>query len=442
LAKDKILMLPTYPRVAPPLGACVCQKKYIPLTYCKRYVMRKLRHVFLLQSMSRPPKHSVVSAQIASEIIAGKYRQAGRLPSEASFVKRFGVSRPTIGRALKDLQDKGLIEPRRGPGTYVRSETESRSAAQPNPELGLIVPKMVHTEIFEHLCGDLASLARMNDCAFLWGASVSSFSESNGTLEEAEALCARYVERKIGGVFFVPFEHQADCEDANLRITDRLKQAGIPVVLLDHDIGPFPSRSGYDVVGIDNFAGGYLLADHLIKLGARRLAYVMRPLTASTVDARIAGARMAILAHGLAIPNPFVFVGEPTDIKFVRSFGQSQQFDALLCASDHIAAQVSQNFSRLGIRVPQDMRLAGFDNVRFASLLTIPLTTVEQPCHEIAVTAFNALRERIKNPALPARTLVLTPRLIVRETCGANLRQPEEQLSHDNPQSTNVPNPV
>ncbi|HEY3863023.1 MAG TPA: substrate-binding domain-containing protein, partial [Verrucomicrobiae bacterium] len=115
------------------------------------------------------------------------------------------------------------------------------------------------------------------------------------------------------------------------------------------------------MVGIDNFAGGYLLADHLIKLGARRLAYVMRPLTASTVDARIAGARMAILAHGLAIPNPFVFVGEPTDIKFVRSFGQSQQFDALLCASDHIAAQVSQNFSRLGIRVPQDMRLAGFD---------------------------------------------------------------------------------
>ncbi|HEY3863026.1 MAG TPA: substrate-binding domain-containing protein, partial [Verrucomicrobiae bacterium] len=98
------------------------------------------------------------------------------------------------------------------------------------------------------------------------------------------------------------------------------------------------------------------------------------------------------------------------------------QFDALLCASDHIAAQVSQNFSRLGIRVPQDMRLAGFDNVRFASLLTIPLTTVEQPCHEIAVTAFNALRERIKNPALPPRTLVLTPRLIVRETCGACLR--------------------
>jgi LacI family transcriptional regulator len=65
----------------------------------------------------------------------------------------------------------------------------------------------------------------------------------------------------------------------------------------------------------------------------------------------------------------------------------------------------------------------GFDDVRYASLLTIPLTTMEQPCRDIAITAFNALRERISSPTLPARTLMLTPRLVVRETCGAYLQQ-------------------
>jgi LacI family transcriptional regulator len=375
--------------------------------------------------MKNSSKHSAISRQLATEIIAGKFRLTGRLPSEAQFVKRFGVSRPTVGRALKDLQDQGLIERRQGSGTYVRTETArgGHDAHSAIPQLGMIVPNLRHTEIFESIFGELASLARVNDYGIWGGASPSPLSEAKMTVEEAEALCSRFIEHRVTGVFFVPFEHQADREAANRRIAERLRQAGIPVVLLDRDIGAFPNRSAYDLVGIDNFAGGYLLAEHLIKLGARRLAYVMRPLTASTVDARIAGARSAMLAYGLNAPQPFVYSGDPTDLKFVRSFAQSRQLDAVLCTSDHLAAQLLQSLTRLSVRVPQDLRLVGFDDVRFASLLTIPLTTMEQPCRDVAITAFNALCERIKNPTLPPRSLMLTPRIVVRETCGAYLQQ-------------------
>jgi|SRR5450756_1710734 len=373
--------------------------------------------------MNTSAKHRTISRQLATEIIAGKYRQTGRLPSEAQFVKRFGVSRPTVGRALKDLQEQGLIDRRRGSGTYVRPEKDRAHDSHPAiPQLGMIVPNLRHTEIFESICGELASLARVNDYGLWWGASASPISEAKMTVEEAEALCARFIERGVAGVFFVPFEHQADRETANRRIAEHLRQAGIPVVLLDRDIGPFPNRSTYDLVGIDNFAGGYLLAEHLIKLGVRRLGYVMRPLTASTVDARIAGARIAMQNYGLEAPQPFVYAGDPTDLKFVRSFTQSHHLDAVLCTSDHLAAQLLQSLARLNIRVPQDLRLVGFDDVRFASLLTIPLTTMEQPCRDVAITAFNALRERIKNPTLPPRSLMLMPRIVVRETCGAYLK--------------------
>src|ERR1019366_239269 len=105
--------------------------------------------------------------------------------------------------------------------------------------------------------------------------SASPVNEAKMTVEEAEMQCARFIERGVLGVFFVPFEHQTDREAANRRITERLRQAGIPVVLLDRDIGAFPNRSTFDLVGVDNFAGGYLLAEHLIKLGVRRMAYVM-----------------------------------------------------------------------------------------------------------------------------------------------------------------------
>ena len=67
------------------------------------------------------PKHQAITSQLATEILAGKYGQTGRLPSEVQLVKRFGVARPTIGQALRGLQAQGLIERRAGSGTYVSS---------------------------------------------------------------------------------------------------------------------------------------------------------------------------------------------------------------------------------------------------------------------------------------------------------------------------------
>jgi DNA-binding LacI/PurR family transcriptional regulator len=371
--------------------------------------------------MKQRPKHLAITSQLATEILAGKFGKAGRLPSEVQLVERFGVSRPTIGQALRGLQEKGLIERRSGSGTYVSSGDARKALSSSLPQLGMIVPNLRQTEIFVPILGELASLARGHDFDFWPGVIASPLSEAHMTVEDAETLCEQFIERRVRGVFFVPFEHQPDREDANRRITGRLRQAGIPVVLIDRDLGAFPNRSAYDLVGIDNFAGGYLLAEHLIKLGMRRLAYVLRPLTASTVDGRIAGALMAMRVHGLEIPRNFVQTGDPTDLKFVKSFTRSNQLDAVFCASDHIAAQLLQSLNRLGLQVPKNLRLVGFDNVPFANLLTIPLTTMDQPCRDIAVTAFNALRERLAAPELPPRTLMLMPRLVVRESCGAYL---------------------
>ncbi len=384
--------------------------------------------------MNSSSKHRTISRQLATEIIAGKYRQTGRLPSEAQFIKRFGVSRPTVGRALKDLQEQGLIDRRQGSGTYIRAEKDrARDTFSAIPQLGMIVPNLRHTEIFESICGELASLARVNDFGLWWGASTSPISEAKMTVEEAEELCSRFIEQGVSRAFFsCRLSIKPIAKLPTSALPEHLRQAGIPVVLVDRDICAFPNRSAYDLIGIDNFAGGYLLAEHLIKLGARRLVYVMRPLTASTVDARIAGARIAMLAYGLDAPQPFVNSGDPTDLKFVRSFAQGRRIDAVLCTSDHLAAQLLQSLTRLGIRVPQDLRLVGFDDVRFASLLTIPLTTMEQPCRDIAITAFNALLERLKSPTIPPRTLILTPRIVVRETCGAYLQQAQPIVSGTN----------
>src|SRR5437762_1290643 len=102
-------------------------------------------------------KHRQISRQLLAEIAAGKYAPSGRLPSEAQLVERFGVSRPTVARALRDLQDQGLVERRVGSGSYVRSPASPPVARQ----LGLLIPGLGTTEIFEVICGELAGLARV-----------------------------------------------------------------------------------------------------------------------------------------------------------------------------------------------------------------------------------------------------------------------------------------
>lgn len=367
--------------------------------------------------MSSEPKHRLISRELLAEIAAGKYGPSGRLPSEAQLVKRYQVARPTVARALRDLQDQGLVERRVGSGSFVRKGSVSLGETQ--RQLGLLISGLGTTEIFDAICGELAGLARVHEYSLLWGGDPRRHPHADLSVDDADEICEQLIRRGVNGVFFTPFERVDRKEEINLRLAERLRRAGIAVVLLDRDLGPFPTRSDFDLVGIDNFAGGYFLADHLLKLGCRDLAFALRERSAPTVAARVAGARAAILDRGLAVPLDFARVGEPTDPQYVRSLAQDMRIEAILCGDDHIAATLLRAFEALGMSLPKDLRLVGFDDVKYATLLSVPLTTMHQPCRDLAITAFRTMLDRIGDPALPARSVSLSPRLVVRESCGA-----------------------
>jgi LacI family transcriptional regulator len=377
--------------------------------------------------MERASKHRQVSAKLREEIAAGRHVTGGRLPSEPQLVKRFGVSRPTISRALLDLQTEGLIERRAGSGTYVRSLGGSVAAVSTR-QLGLLIPGLDTTEIFQLICGELASLARVQEYSLLWGGSTHPRHDSDASLEHAEELCEQFIERRVSGVFFAPYELMPEQETANARLADALRRAGIPVLLLDRDLRPFPSRSDFDLVGIDNVAAGYLLAEHLIKLGCERIRFVKRPHSAPTVDARVAGVREALVRHRLGTDASWLNVGDPADLKFVRKLASGKLADAFICANDDTATLLMRSLEQGGFKVPRDVRVVGFDDAKFAKLVTPALTTIHQPCRDIAVIAFRCMMERIVDPTLPARNLSLTPRLVVRESCGAYVGRPTAKL--------------
>ena len=213
--------------------------------------------------------------------------------------------------------------------------------------------------------------------------------------------------------------YTAQKDQVNRELLEQLRRSRIPVVLLDRDITPFPKRSEFDLVSLDNFHAGFMLAEHLIRLGCRRLRFVARLGSAPTVDARIGGVREAILRYDIEPDPNLVAQGDPENAKFVRGLHPGRQCDGIICANDFTAAGLLKTLASIEVDVPSKVRVVGFDDVRYATLLSVSLTTIHQPCRDIAQVAFRAMQERIREPTIPPRTLSLAPSLVVRESCGA-----------------------
>ncbi len=357
-------------------------------------------------------KHTGIFNELHRAITSGEYKQGERLPSEAELVEQFSTSRPTVARALRDLQHKGLIERRVGSGTFVRQIPLLRSDL-----FGLIIPGLGETEIFEPICREMSRYSEATPHALLWG---DTTDEAYDKEEMAERLCEQYIIRKVSGVFFAPLELTPHKDKVNRRILDALDRAQIPVVLLDRDIYEYPRRSHFDLVGINNRRAGYIVTEHLLKLGCRRVAFFGRPDSAETVESRLAGYYDALRQYRINPDCKWICRGDPSDRAFVSQMLEKTGAEAFVCANDHTAANLMHTFDGLGVKLPADVGIVGIDDVKYARLLRVPLTTLQQPCRHIGAAAMKAMIERITQPDMPVREIFLSCKLIVRESCGAN----------------------
>ena len=190
--------------------------------------------------------------------------------------------------------------------------------------------------------------------------------------------------------------------------------AEIPIVLIDRNISLGQDTVRHDFVGIDNFSAGRVLGEHMMHEGAKRVRFLMRPNCATVIRDRLDGAASAL---GLGGDKDFKIVAEPDDLATLGPiFKKRTRPDAVICESDYVAAVFRNTLDKLGVSVPEDVMLAGFDDVRCAVTTFPQLTTIHQPCEDIALVAYCALRERILNPSLPPRQILLPAPLVVRES--------------------------
>jgi GntR family transcriptional regulator of arabinose operon len=366
-------------------------------------------------------KYQRVFEELRREIVSGKYSPGQKLPSEAALVKRFGTSRITVGRAVRDLRQAGLVERRAGSGTYARLPKTGRGGG--GLSFGLLIPDLGRTEIFEPICQGMAEAPQAGEHALLWGHALPG--EATAALQDqAWQICQQYIARKVSGVFFAPVDYTpretlGPEDQTNHRIVAALQNARIPVVLLDRDYVRYPRRSALDLVGIDNWRTSFLATEHLLRAGCRRIAFLSSSLrSASTVEERIAGYREALFVHGVPVDTALIQSLPPDGNAGLARLVEGLRAEAFVCANDLTAGRLMQSLLARGLRIPEDVRIVGMDDVAYASLLPVPLTTMHQPCREIGMAAMSLMLERVSRPDMPARHVLLDCPLIVRKSCG------------------------
>lgn len=350
-------------------------------------------------------KYLSISRELRDDIVSGKYDSAHPFPSETALTRRFGASRHTVLRALRELQSQGLVKRRQGAGTFLTRK------ARETHRLALIIHGSDYCEIFAPIAREVSHLCQARGYALLLGD--IELPDPRKRAARVIELVREYVKQGVDGVVFQPIELLDDASSLNAEVCALFDAAEVPIVLLDSDITPAPGRSQYDLVGINHFEAGRRLAEHLRAVGARRVAYLMQANRAPCVQNRWQGLKFGCEGLPLAAEP---LLAEPDDVSAVRAFLRRHRPDAIACYNDRQAAVLVQTLGAIGKKVPDDVLVAGFDDVNYARLVVPQLTTLHQPCQEIAQAAVDLLLARIADPEIPPRAVFLSAPLMARDS--------------------------
>lgn len=316
------------------------------------------------------------------------------------------VSEATRQRVLKAAEALGYR-----PNLLARSLRVKRSAT-----LGVVVIGLTST-YFAHVLEGIDGVAQQYAHNILLACSYGNPAKERDLIE-------MLLDKGVDGLIVMPADPEANSE-----YYSRLVQEGVYLVFVDR----YLPGVNVDSVATDNLQGGYLAARHLLQRGRKRIAVVTttsRERRSTSVQARLNGCNRALQEADL---EPAILLGPNVpdrvpDEQFayhaVREhlLSGGKPFDGVFAVHDGLAYGTIEALLELGLQVPEDVAVVGFDDQDPSAYFHPPLTTIRQPMREIGEEAVRLLFRRLKeetNP-LPRQRISLEPTLIIRQSCGSS----------------------
>lgn len=196
-----------------------------------------------------------------------------------------------------------------------------------------------------------------------------------------------------------------------------LEKKKFPYILLSRNIEGLDKNC----VIVDDVAGGIIVTEYLIKLGHRRIAHITGPPTVRVANNRLEGYKFALEKHQIEYYEELV---EEGDFRIKGGYQAMKKFlelpeppTAIFAANDLLALGAMQAIQKKKYHIPEDFCIIGFDDIRLASFVYPPLTTIRQPMLEMGALAVKMLLKIIEEGEFNQRKIVLKPKLIIRESC-------------------------
>lgn len=349
-------------------------------------------------------KYEGIVSWIVNEIEKKGLTRGDRLPSENELMNSFGVSRQTVRRALEELEKKGLVERRRGSGTYVTMERKRTE----NGEIRIAVMlTSVDTYIFPSIIKGIESVLSREGCTL-------QISVTNNSVEKERQLLNEFIRtRTINGI--IAETVKSALPNPNFSLYRNLENLGIPVLF----INSYYQDLDIPHVGMDDRQAGYLATKHLIECGHTRIGGIFKSDDGQGL-LRYAGYTDALMENEIKVKEGRILWIDTEQFRDME--GESARFlknlkdcTACVCYNDETAYKLVRILEKAGRKVPDQMSVVGMDNSALAKLCSVPLTSVDNPVEGLGRSA----AEKMVGAVCRGETMMTTefaPELVIRDS--------------------------
>lgn len=233
---------------------------------------------------------------------------------------------------------------------------------------------------------------------------------TEGDLQRMNHSLETLLQKRVDGLLVMCTEIQGPSKDLLSRYP------AVPTVMMDWS----PFESGGDIIQDNSFLGGEIATRYLIDAGFTQIACIAGPQDKSPARARFQGFMQAMKQSSLNVPDEYILF---SDFEFAGGFDSMNHLlalanppKAIFAGNDAMAVGAYQAIFRQGKSVPDDISIIGYDDIDLSSYMIPPLTTIHQPKDELGKLAVNQLIHRMDNPQAEGNVIVLTPKLVERQS--------------------------
>ncbi|WP_079910842.1 GntR family transcriptional regulator [Paenibacillus sp. 32352] len=364
-----------------------------------------------MTDVKQQPKYMQLKQEILTWLQSGKLKPDDQMPTEHEIAEQFQMSRQTVRQTFGVLEQEGWIYRVQGKGTFVSNPQTARK--QQDVQTIGIITTYISDYIFPHIVRGAEAALRSKGYRMLLS------STDNDKDKERESL-QMMMSQPLSGLIIEPTKSAEGNPNLSYYLT--LNYHNIPFLMINET---YPEIN-CPYIKVDDEAGGYLAAEHLIKLGHRNIAGFFKMDDLQGVN-RLKGFIKAHQDYQIPLP-PEAVIHYTTETKAKKPFeaglrmlnDQPNRPTAFVCYNDELAVMLLEATRQAGLSVPDEISIVGFDDSPLAVATEVKLTTLTHPKDEMGTLAAEMLMRIVEQGHANAEMhQIITPQLIIRESTAA-----------------------